>query len=76
MSNHDIFSAEIEANRLKTITKEEVQQFYKDYIHVNGQKRAKLVVHVLAKDMKECEATNGPSVFMFFPRYLSRSMNE
>ena len=50
-----IVLAEIEAKHLKTIAKEDLIKFYKEYIHINGSKRAKLMVHVLAKNLKDCK---------------------
>jgi len=43
---------------LQTLEKDDVVKFYKEYIHVDAPKRAKLVVRVLAKDLEECKILN------------------
>uniref|UniRef100_A0A8D3BUR4 Insulin-degrading enzyme n=1 Tax=Scophthalmus maximus TaxID=52904 RepID=A0A8D3BUR4_SCOMX len=45
----------IEVGYLKTLTKENVIQFYTDRLTVGAQKRHKVSVHVLSREMDSCE---------------------
>ena len=49
------FTGEVEAKYLRTVTKDDVVEFYNRYIHVNGPDRSKLAVYVIGKNSKTCE---------------------
>uniref|UniRef100_H2ZE56 Coenzyme PQQ synthesis protein F-like C-terminal lobe domain-containing protein n=1 Tax=Ciona savignyi TaxID=51511 RepID=H2ZE56_CIOSA len=52
---------EVEAEHLKTLTKTQLQDFYKRYIHLSAPERAKLVIHVLAKNLESCPTVPEPT---------------